>query len=144
MFLLVVILIGLTIFIYIELYQLHYATSFHLSEKNRNELVEIYPDTTINNELFKLHLKGRIRGKAIISALAVYKSRGATADLSPIVDLKIVNATNLDTTLRVPYYGNRQGDKIVLQYLPLQVERADLTVQTGIFGFPFEWVLGHF
>ena len=142
--LLFILLVGGSVFFYREFYQLNYAEKLHLNRESRKEEFVLYPDTSIYNQQFKFHLKGDINGKATISALAVYKSKRDLSDSTALINLKLENESGIDTTLRLPYYGNRKGDKLIIRYQPISVQQVDLTIKAGIFGLPFEHILNRF
>lgn len=142
--LLPMLLVGGSILFYREFYQLNYVENFHLNGENRKEEFVIYPDTTINNEQFKFCLKGSIKGKATISALAVYKSKKGLTESTSIVDLNLENNSAIDTTFRLPYYGSKKGDKVIIKYQSVSVQQVDLIIKAGIFGLPFEHILNRF
>lgn len=142
--LLFTLIVSSTFFFYRGFYQLSYADKFHLDRESRKEVFIIYPDTTINNEQFKFHLEGSIEGKAIISALAIYKSKKGSSDSTSLINLKLENRSGIDNTLRLPYYGRKEGDKVIIKYQPISIKQMDLTIRAGIFGLPFEHIWSRF
>jgi hypothetical protein len=131
------------IFSYKEINQLNYSNQFRVQENGVKKEFVIYPDTTINSETFKIHLTGYIEGSATISALAIHRTKKGSLNSNYIINLRIKNKSDIDTTLRVPYYGSLKGDKVVLFYKPESVQRVNFTIKAGSFGLPFEKLLTH-
>lgn len=133
-----VLIIGMIILMVREWFQVNYSDKFYIRNSNtKNEFI-VYPDTTINSEVFKLHIEGLIEGNASVSALAVYAAKKGIPDSSYIVNFELKDELKVDTTLIVPYYGVRKGDAIIISYKPRSVRQVSLTIEAGSFGIPFE------
>lgn len=131
------------VFSYREFNQLNYTNEFRIKETNKEKEFIVYPDSTINSNMFKIHIKGHIEGSANITALTVYRSKKGSSNSSNIINLNLSDEHNIDTTLRVPYYGRVPGDKVILIYKPESVQQVDFMVRAGSFGLPFEKMLSH-